>query len=170
MDMYKFADRLVVLVDRLNALEKTRDLFAPYSRPRQIEEAIEKAVTEIQNFVGPISQEDMTDLAGFSVLGSAPPEAPRTNEYVFLIGALSEFESLEKLKTLYLECGLDDGYARGCNSYKFSLPEAPGFKDGMVSNFDAATMIGRGLAFSDGWRLDDSLSVLLKVSPDGTAP
>lgn len=81
--------------------------------------------------------------------------------YVFLIGALSDFESAEELRNLYLGGELKAGCGRNFAVYEFSLPEVPGLLGGTYQGRDIAALVGRGLAFTEDWCREGTISFLL---------
>ena len=75
--------------------------------------------------------------------------------YTFLIGTMDDFESMDELLE-HFEAGRPPAPFRNCSFYEF---EAPAECDD-----DTVTMIGRGIAFSNNWCMDDTFSCLV----DGT--
>lgn len=76
-------------------------------------------------------------------------------KFIYLIGSTDDFESIEDLKNTYFERGArirDEGNA---SFYEFEVPE----------NHDRgiALLVGRGLAFTNGWCMDDTFSTLLEA-------
>ena len=76
-------------------------------------------------------------------------------KFIFLIGSTDDFESIEALKTAYFELGehiRDEGNA---SFFEFDVPE----------NLERgyAILVGRGLAFTNSWCMDDTLSTLLEA-------
>jgi hypothetical protein len=92
------------------------------------------------------------------------------NNYVFLIGTHADFDSPEELRNLYLGGNLTTGCGRDFAAYKFSLPEAPGFEDGIFGELDIATLVGRGMAFTEDWRREGTYSFVMKVSLEPGSP
>ncbi len=83
------------------------------------------------------------------------------NSYVFLIGALSDFDSAEELRNLYLKGELKAGCGRNFALYEFSLPDVPVMADGTYKGRDIAALVGRGLAFTEDWCREGTISFLL---------
>jgi hypothetical protein len=78
--------------------------------------------------------------------------------FIFLIGSTDDFESLEHLENAYNNGSLGEYNAA---VYKFQLGEDCG-TDTMTVR-DIATYIGRGLAFSSDWFMDDSINTLIEM-------
>lgn len=78
--------------------------------------------------------------------------------FIYLIGTSDDFESIEDLKAEYF-AGESD---RNMSVYPVSLDEACKVQ-GYDSLQEIATMIARGEAMSDGWCLDDTVSILLEA-------
>jgi len=72
--------------------------------------------------------------------------------YTFVIGTCDDFDSLSDLAS-YVE---EMGYA---GSKNYSMFE---FETNSSCSMENVTMIGRGLAFSDSWCMDDTLSFLVE--------
>ena len=72
--------------------------------------------------------------------------------YVYLIGSTDDFVTLEELTNAYFNNHLED-----LNAYffEFDLP--------MNCSNEIAVRVGRGLAFENGWCMDDTLSTLLEA-------
>ena len=80
--------------------------------------------------------------------------------YTFIIGSTDDFESLDELiKHFDKDICLD--IAHNCSSYEFDVPED--------CDDETVTMIGRGLAFSSDWCMDDTYSCIIEGSLDGQA-
>jgi hypothetical protein len=79
--------------------------------------------------------------------------------FIYLIGSTDDFESLEDLKTAFFDCTLGDYNA---SIILVSLDAACKVK-GYDTIEEIATMIARGEAMSDGWCLDDTVSILLEA-------
>ena len=78
-------------------------------------------------------------------------------KFIFLIGSKENFGSLEELTNAYFELGehiRDEGNA-SFSVTSFEVPENLGR--------GYAILIGRGLAFTKGWCMDDTLSTLLET-------
>ena len=76
-------------------------------------------------------------------------------KFIFLIGSTDDFDSLESLKTAYFELGELIRNKGNASFYEFEVPE----------NLERgyAILIGRGLAFTNNWCMDDTLSTLLEA-------
>jgi len=77
--------------------------------------------------------------------------------YTFLIGTTDDFESMDELIEHFEEGG--GTYIVNCASYEFEAPAK--------CDKDTVTMIGRGIAFSNDWCMDDTYSCLIEGSVDG---
>ena len=71
--------------------------------------------------------------------------------YVFIIASMDNFENVENMILAYLE-----GETKFVSAYPFGVPA-----EASALNPDIAIYIGRGLAFSNGWCMDGTLSILL---------
>ncbi len=78
--------------------------------------------------------------------------------YTFLIGTMDDFESMDELIE-HFEASRPPAPFRNCEAYEF---EAPAECDD-----DTVTMIGRGIAFSNNWCMDDTFSCLIDGTLDG---
>jgi len=78
-------------------------------------------------------------------------------KFIFLIGSTDDFESLEDLQNTYFNGGVTE---RNMSVFTFDVPDM-GTNSLMVR--DIATYIGRGLAFSNDWCMDGTLSTLLEA-------
>ena len=74
------------------------------------------------------------------------------NTFTFIIGSMDDFESADELIE-HFDTGLDR-FVNQYASYEFDAPS--GLDDDMF------TAIGRGMAFSDGWSMDGSISFVVK--------
>jgi hypothetical protein len=76
-------------------------------------------------------------------------------KFIFLIGSMDDFESLEDLKTAYFELGALIRNKGNGSYYEFELP----------AHLDRsiALCVGRGLAFSNDWCMDGTFSTLLEA-------
>lgn len=78
--------------------------------------------------------------------------------FVYVIGSMDDFESLEDLKNTYVNNGDTD---RNMSAFPVELSE-----DCKVTGYDRpaeiATIIGRGEAMSNGWCLDDTISFTME--------
>jgi hypothetical protein len=79
-------------------------------------------------------------------------------KFTFLIGSTDDFESIEDLKACYFS-GDHNFSDYNASVFEFEVPEDAGTDEHTVR--DIATYIGRGLAFSNGWCMDDTVSTLL---------
>ena len=79
--------------------------------------------------------------------------------FVYLIGSTDDFGDNEDLKNAFFDCVLGDYNA---SIIPVSLDEACKVK-GYDSIEEIATVIARGEAMSDGWCLDDTVSILLEA-------
>jgi hypothetical protein len=79
--------------------------------------------------------------------------------FIYLIGSMDDFESLEQLKNTYFNG--NDTY-RNMSVFPVSLSEACRV-EGYNTLEEIATQIGRGEAMGGGWCLDDTLSCLLEA-------
>jgi len=80
-------------------------------------------------------------------------------KFVYLIGTCDDFESIEDLQNTYFN-GMKT--PRNMSVYPVWLSEACTVQ-GYDTLQEVATMIGRGEAMSDGWCLDDTVSILLEA-------
>ena len=78
-------------------------------------------------------------------------------KFIFLIGATDDFESLEDLTNTYFNGGVTE---RNMSVFTFDVPEVG---TSSLTVRDIATYIGRGLAFSNDWGMDGTLSTLLEA-------
>ena len=79
--------------------------------------------------------------------------------FIYLIGSMDDFESLEQLKNTYFNG--NDTY-RNMSVFPVSLSEVCQV-EGYNTLEEIATQIGRGEAMGGGWCLDDTLSCLLEA-------
>jgi len=77
--------------------------------------------------------------------------------FTYLIGTTDDFESIEDLKNTYFNGGVTD---RNMSVFTFDVPEVG---TSSLTVRDIATYIGRGLAFSNDWCMDGTLSTLLEA-------
>ena len=77
--------------------------------------------------------------------------------FIFLIGSTDDFDSLGDLQNTYFDGGWT---ARNMSVFDVEVLDA-----GTSSNtvHDIATYIGRGMAFSNDWCMDGTLSTLLEA-------
>lgn len=79
--------------------------------------------------------------------------------YTFLIGTTDDFESLDELIG-YVEANHDEGF-QNYSLFEFEAPES--------CDQETVTMIGRGIAFSNDWAMDDTFSCVIEGTLDGAA-
>lgn len=80
-------------------------------------------------------------------------------KFIYLIGTTDDFESLEDLKACYFS---GDHNFSDYNASVFTF-EVPDVGTGSLTVHDIATYIGRGLAFSNDWCMDGTLSCILEA-------
>ena len=73
-------------------------------------------------------------------------------KFIYIIGSMDDFESLEVLKEAYFNNGLE---YLNASFYEFELP--------MNCGNEIAMMYGRGLAFSNDWCMDGTFGDLLEA-------
>jgi hypothetical protein len=78
-------------------------------------------------------------------------------KFIFLIGSTDDFESLEDLQNTYFNGGVTE---RNMSVFTFDVPDVG---TNSLTVRDIATYIGRGLAFSNDWCMDGTLSCLLEA-------
>lgn len=78
-------------------------------------------------------------------------------KFIFLIGSTDDFESLEDLQNTYFNGGVTE---RNMSVFTFDVPDVG---TSSLTVRDIATYIGRGLAFSNDWCMDGTLSCLLEA-------
>ena len=78
-------------------------------------------------------------------------------KFIFLIGSTDDFETLEDLQNTYFNGSVSQ---RNMSVFTFDVPDVG--TDSLTVR-DIATYIGRGLAFSYGWCMDDTLTTLLEA-------
>ena len=74
--------------------------------------------------------------------------------YTFIIGTTDDFESLDELIEHFDTGG--GTYICNCSAFEFDAPEG--------CDQDTVVMIGRGLAFSNDWSMDDTYSTCIQGS------
>ena len=79
-------------------------------------------------------------------------------KFIFLIGSTDDFESLEDLKNTYFNAALG---GRNASVFTFVVPNVG--TGSSLTVHDLATYIGRGLAFSNDWCMDGTLSCILEA-------
>jgi len=80
--------------------------------------------------------------------------------FTYLIGTTDDFESIEDLKNTYFNGGVTD---RNMSVFTFDVPEHVEVSTNSLTVREIATYIGRGLAFSNDWCMDGTLSTLLEA-------
>lgn len=78
------------------------------------------------------------------------------NEWVFVIGSTDDFSSPEDLNGAYENGTIGDYNA---SFFEFDLPAGSGSD---LHEADIATYVGRGMAFSNGWCMDDTISFVIR--------
>ena len=78
-------------------------------------------------------------------------------KFTFLIGTTDDFESIEDLQNTYVNGGVTE---RNMSVFTFDVPDVG---TNSLTVRDIATYIGRGLAFSNDWCMDGTLSCLLEA-------
>lgn len=76
--------------------------------------------------------------------------------YTFVIASTDDFDSIEEVH-YYLEnlsCGNVSGDFVNCSTHEFECPTD--------CDDELVTMIGRGIAFSNGWCMDDTISFIVE--------
>lgn len=79
--------------------------------------------------------------------------------YTFLIGTTDDFESLDELIG-HVEANHDKGF-QNYSLFEFEAPES--------CDQETVTLIGRGIAFSNDWSMDDTFSCVIEGALDGPA-
>ena len=80
------------------------------------------------------------------------------NTYTFVIGSMDSFENMDDLVRYTERGGPDFDCEPLWSAFEFDAPES--------CDDETVTLIGRGLAFTAHWSLDDSLSFVAKGSID----
>ena len=78
-------------------------------------------------------------------------------KFTFLIGSTDDFETLEDLQNTYFNGSVTQ---RNMSVFTFEVPDTG---TNSLTVRDIATYIGRGLAFSNDWCMDDTISTLMEV-------
>ncbi len=78
--------------------------------------------------------------------------------FIYIIGSMDDFSSYEELETAFNEGRLGNYNA---SVYKFQLRADCGTDTLTVR--DMATLVGRGLAFSNDWGMDGTFGDLIEV-------
>ena len=76
--------------------------------------------------------------------------------FIYVIGSTDDFESMEALEEAYNNMALGE---RNASVFRFQVPDVG--TDSLTVR-DIATYIGRGLAFSNDWGMDGTVSTLLE--------
>ncbi len=77
----------------------------------------------------------------------------KTKTYTFLIGTTDDFESMDELLD-HFENSSYSGSICNCSAFEFEAP--------VGLDQDTVTMIGRGIAFSNDWCMDDTFSCVVE--------
>ena len=88
---------------------------------------------------------------------TAPLVSPALARFVFVIGSTDDFDSVNDLHIAAEARALGGDVDLNFSRHAFSVPSA--------LDEDTIILIGRGLAFSNGWCEDDTISFLM-VDPD----
>jgi len=80
--------------------------------------------------------------------------------YTFLIGTMDDFESMDEMLDHFEGSDYPDSICN-CAAYEFEAPT--GCDD------ETVTMIGRGIAFSNDWCMDDTFSCVVEGALDGSS-
>jgi len=80
--------------------------------------------------------------------------------YTFLIGTMDDFESMDELLAHFENSSYLSSICN-CSAYEFEAPAE--------CDEDTVTMIGRGIAFSNDWCMDDTFSCVIEgvLAPGG---
>ena len=73
--------------------------------------------------------------------------------YTFLIGTMDDFESLDEMVDHFAGSSYPSSICN-CSAFEFEAPAA--------CDKETVTMIGRGIAFSNDWCMDDTFSCLVE--------
>ena len=77
------------------------------------------------------------------------------NTYTYIIGTMEDFDSLDALINWFEADKKHEGSVwRNAQSFEFDAPAG--------CDEDTIMMIGRGMAFSENWCLDDTVSCFIK--------
>ena len=76
-------------------------------------------------------------------------------DYIYIIGSTDDFNDIDALLEAY-----NDGTLREYNASVYRY-DAPVGDVGMMSGLEIAELIGYGMAFEDGWCMDDTVSYLM---------
>ena len=72
--------------------------------------------------------------------------------YTFLIGTMDDFESMDELLE-HFESSSYPSSICNCSAFEFEAPD--------TCDQETVTMIGRGIAFSNDWCMDDTFSCVV---------
>ena len=86
-----------------------------------------------------------------------PTASPTVAHFVFVIGSTDDFESANDLHIAAEARAIGNTVDLNFSCHRFSVPS--------TLDEDTIILIGRGLAFSNGWCEDDTISFLM-VDPD----
>ena len=76
--------------------------------------------------------------------------------YTFLIGTMDDFDSLDDLVDYVEAKPTEDSSAANYSIFEFDAPDD--------CDDETVTMIGRGIAFSNNWSMDDTFSTMIHGS------
>ena len=79
--------------------------------------------------------------------------------YTFLIGTTDDFESIDELIEHFEGSNYPDSICN-CSAYEFEAPES--------CDQETVTLIGRGIAFSNDWCMDDTYSCVVEGTLDAS--
>ena len=79
--------------------------------------------------------------------------------YTFLIGTTDDFESMDELIQHFGDSNYPSSICN-CASYEFEAPES--------CDQETTTLIGRGIAFSNDWCMDDTYSCVVEGTLDAS--
>ena len=80
--------------------------------------------------------------------------------YTFLIGTTDDFESIDELIEHFENSSYPSSICN-CSAFEFEAPES--------CDQETVTLIGRGIAFSNDWCMDDTYSCLVQGPLEGEA-
>ena len=80
--------------------------------------------------------------------------------YTFLIGTTDDFESMDEMLNHFENSSYPDSICN-CSAFEFEAPES--------CDHETVTIIGRGIAFSNDWAMDDTFSCVIEGTLDGAA-
>lgn len=82
-----------------------------------------------------------------------------TQRYIYIIGSMDDFDGVEALKFAYFN---EPERFAALNASVFEF-DAPTKDAGALWRREVAALIGQGLAFENGWCMDDTLSYLMEA-------